>query len=42
MKVVVLHGSAHRGGDSDALVDRLLAGMGPPKCMRSDTSTLST
>jgi multimeric flavodoxin WrbA len=27
MKVVVLHGSARRGGDSDTLVDRFLAGM---------------
>ncbi len=31
MKVVVLHGSARRGGDSDTLVDRFLAGMGEPE-----------
>jgi multimeric flavodoxin WrbA len=28
MKVVVLHGSSRRGGDSDTLADRFLAGMG--------------
>jgi len=31
MKVVVLHGTARRGGDSDTLVDRFLAGMGGPE-----------
>jgi multimeric flavodoxin WrbA len=31
MNVVVLHGSARRGGDSDTLADRFLAGMGGPQ-----------
>jgi multimeric flavodoxin WrbA len=28
-KVLVLHGSAHRGGDTDTLADRLIDGLGP-------------
>lgn len=31
MRIVVLHGSSRRGGNSDALVDRFLQGVGDPE-----------